>query len=209
MIKSLIEQGVQPRNIAVLYRVTWLMHPIETQLMESAVPYVVWSGATFYERREIRDLLAYLRIGALRDPDERNIKRAINAPFRYIGRAFVGGVEAFAQEKGLAFASPFSLSKNSLPGELRSKHVHQRCQQRGLAADVQNNHSLTAKIVRWLLEGDVRHHLPTTDIGPDLSAIGRDTADIGLQRVQIGVIKRFHSVTINDQLKPPAGEQRA
>lgn len=102
-IKSKLAAGAKPRDVAILYRVTWLLIPIERALMTAQIPYTVWSGMNFFERREVKDLLAYLRVASLRDPDESNVKRALNAPFRYIGKASIADIEELARSKEVAF----------------------------------------------------------------------------------------------------------
>jgi DNA helicase-2/ATP-dependent DNA helicase PcrA len=102
-IKTKLLLGAQPRDIAILYRVTWLLIPLERALMNAQIPYTVWSGMNFFERREVKDLVAYLRVAALRDPDESNVKRALNAPFRYIGKASISDIEDHSRNKGVAF----------------------------------------------------------------------------------------------------------
>ena len=102
-IKNRLQAGSQPRDLAVLYRVTWLAYPIEEALMQAGIPYVVWSGMNFFERREVKDLIGYLRVAALQDHDESNVKRVLNAPFRYISKAYIQEVEDFARSNGIAF----------------------------------------------------------------------------------------------------------
>lgn len=102
-IQALLIDGTEPRSIAVLYRVTALLPAIEEALIAARIPYVVWSGAVFYERREIKDLLAYLRVIAMRDSDESQVKRALIVPTRYIGKAYVQAVDDLAHAENIAF----------------------------------------------------------------------------------------------------------
>jgi DNA helicase II / ATP-dependent DNA helicase PcrA len=102
-IKDLIDTGTQPRSIAVLYRVATLLQPVEQALLEHNIPYVVWSGHTFYDRKEIKDIMAYLYVCCMRDPQEMHVKRALNAPFRYISKQFIQAVEDVAASNKTAF----------------------------------------------------------------------------------------------------------
>jgi DNA helicase-2/ATP-dependent DNA helicase PcrA len=102
-IQALHEDGVRYGDIAILYRVTSLLVPVEDAFLKAQIPYRVWSGVNFYERKEVKDLLAYLRVAALRDPTEEWVKRTVNAPFRYLGKVYVENVASFAQERGIAF----------------------------------------------------------------------------------------------------------
>lgn len=89
--------GVPWSGFAVLYRVTSLAHAVETALLRASIPYRVLSGTGFYDRKESKDLLAYLRVGAVRDPDGEWTKRAMNRPFRYLGKMLIAEVEAAAK----------------------------------------------------------------------------------------------------------------
>lgn len=102
-VKDLIDNGIQPKSIAVLYRVTTLLQPVEQALLERNVPYVVWSGHTFYDRKEIKDIMAYLFVSCLRDPLETHVKRALNAPFRYISKQYIQCAEDVATANKIAF----------------------------------------------------------------------------------------------------------
>lgn len=75
----------------VLYRCNAQSRAIEEALLKHRIPYIVVGGVSFYERREVRDLLAYLRLatGCGKTDD---IKRSINTPFRFLGAKFVDRV---------------------------------------------------------------------------------------------------------------------
>ena len=81
-------EGSKLGDSVVLYRINAMSRAIEESLLAAKIPYVVVGGVSFYERKEVKDLLAYLRLidnRAVRD----NIKRAINAPFRFLGIAYL------------------------------------------------------------------------------------------------------------------------
>lgn len=76
----------------VLYRTNAQSRAIEEALLQRRIPYVVVGGVSFYERKEVRDLLAYLRLAnATAKLDD--IKRSINTPFRFLGMKFVERVQ--------------------------------------------------------------------------------------------------------------------
>ncbi len=82
--KSLIEKGVDPEEIAVLYRTNAQSRTIEEELLKEHVPYRIVGGLNFYQRKEIKDLLAYLRL--IHNPkDNVSLLRIINVPKRGIG----------------------------------------------------------------------------------------------------------------------------
>ena len=90
------------REIAVLYRTNAQSRVIEEAFMRMGVPYKVVGGTRFYDRREIKDAMAYLR--ALVNPaDEVSVKRVLNVPKRGVGDASVARLDEFARVEGIAF----------------------------------------------------------------------------------------------------------
>jgi DNA helicase-2/ATP-dependent DNA helicase PcrA len=86
---------------AVLYRMNSQSRLFEEALMRAGLPYEVWGGVGFYERREVKDLLAYLRLVANpRDPIA--LRRVINVPPRGIGDKTVQELEVLARERGIS-----------------------------------------------------------------------------------------------------------
>jgi DNA helicase-2/ATP-dependent DNA helicase PcrA len=76
-------------DCTALFRTNAQSRAFEEALLGERVPYVVVGGASFYERREVKDLLSYLRVAAEMDREGDAVKRCINAPFRFLGTAFV------------------------------------------------------------------------------------------------------------------------
>jgi DNA helicase II / ATP-dependent DNA helicase PcrA len=72
----------------ILFRTNAQSRALEEALLAGKVPYIVVGGVSFYERKEVRDLLAYLRIAAGRAQKD-DVGRSINTPFRFLGKAFV------------------------------------------------------------------------------------------------------------------------
>jgi len=99
-IERLIEDGVNPRNIGVFYRINALSRVIEETFVRRQIPYAVYGGMRFYERREIRDLLAYLRLIA-HPEDEEALGRIINTPSRGIGLKTLAALRAYAATQSL------------------------------------------------------------------------------------------------------------
>lgn len=92
--------GDELRDFAVLYRTNAQSRPLEDALRREAVPYRLVGAVRFYDRREIRDLMAYLKVIA-NPSDEEAFRRAISVPRRGIGEASVDSVAEIARAKGL------------------------------------------------------------------------------------------------------------
>lgn len=87
-------------QIAIMYRMNSASRVLEEALMRSGIPYRVVGGTKFYDRAEIRDVIAYLHLIA-NPADEMALRRIINTPRRGIGDKAVGSVENYARTKGI------------------------------------------------------------------------------------------------------------
>lgn len=83
--------GDRWKNNVVLYRTNAQSRALEEALLSERIPYVVIGGTNFYERREVKDLIAYVRLAA-RAGGADDVRRCINTPFRFLGREFVHGL---------------------------------------------------------------------------------------------------------------------
>ncbi len=102
-IRSLQNSGLSsPGETAIFYRTNAQSRVFEEVFMRSALPYKVVGGLRFYERREVKDLLAYLRVIANCE-DEISLRRVINVPKRGIGDASLDYVDQFANSSGISF----------------------------------------------------------------------------------------------------------
>lgn len=100
-IEKLLRTGVSPCDIGVFYRVNSLSRVIEEAFVRKGIPYAVFGGMRFYERREIKELLAYLRI-LVNPSDEEALARIINVPSRGIGEKTLATLRDFARKKRIA-----------------------------------------------------------------------------------------------------------
>ena len=88
------------RDMAVFYRINAQSRAMEDELVKHRIPYTVVGGMKFYERKEIKDVLAYLKL--MNNPsDGLSLKRIINVPTRGIGEKTIEKIESFSREKGL------------------------------------------------------------------------------------------------------------
>ncbi len=99
--KHRVEHGRKYSDYAILYRVNELARSLETTFTKSGIPYRILGGQRFYDRKEIRDMLAYLTV-ACTPRDDLRLKRIINEPKRGIGATTVEAVEQLAKENGLS-----------------------------------------------------------------------------------------------------------
>ena len=95
-IRSLTEGGAARSEIAILYRSNAQSRVFEEALLNANLPYRVYGGLRFFERAEIKDALAYLRLIANRD-DDTSFERVVNLPTRGIGQRTVEQMRSYAR----------------------------------------------------------------------------------------------------------------
>ncbi len=101
-ISRLHDEGERWGDVAVFYRTNAMSRVIEDQLMRLGIPYKVVGGTRFYDRREVKDALAYMH-AVVNPVDEVSVKRVINVPKRGVGDSTVGKLDAWAAAHGVAF----------------------------------------------------------------------------------------------------------
>ena len=100
-IEELISSGVLLENFAILVRASYQTRAFEDRFIKIGMPYKIIGGTKFYERLEIRDALAFLRIVAS-DYDDLAFERIINVPKKGIGEKTIRSIEVFRREKNLS-----------------------------------------------------------------------------------------------------------
>ncbi|MBE3554857.1 MAG: DNA helicase PcrA [Thermicanus sp.] len=100
-IKKTVEEGYRYGEIAVLYRTNAQSRLFEETLMKANIPYKIVGGIRFYERKEIKDLTAYLRLIA-NPHDDISFQRIVNVPKRGIGEATLDRLEEIAAREGIS-----------------------------------------------------------------------------------------------------------
>ncbi|MGH2452752.1 MAG: ATP-dependent helicase [bacterium] len=113
-LQQMHRDGRPYRESVVLYRTNAQSRLFEEQLLRAGMPYQVVGGVRFYERKEVKDVLAYLRL-AQTPQDMASLRRAVATPRRGIGDVTLGRLEAFAAARGLtvlaAMAHPEALAE--------------------------------------------------------------------------------------------------
>lgn len=94
-IKRLVEAGAKYSDIAVLYRSHFVSRSIEEAFIKTKIPYILYSGTEFYKRKEIKDVLAYLRMVAY--ADDLSFCRVINEPKRNFGKKRMSMLKSYCE----------------------------------------------------------------------------------------------------------------
>lgn len=124
MTRKLIAHGARAGDVAVLYRTNAQSRVLEEAFVRGGIPYHVYGGQKFYERREVKDLIAYMR--ALVNPDDDvSLRRIINEPKRGIGETTVEALQSYASSAEMSLMSavldvenaPLSARPKKLIGE--------------------------------------------------------------------------------------------
>ena len=108
LMGGLLDDGVSPGEVAIFYRINALSRPLEQELINANIPYSIVGGIEYFLRKEVKDLLAYLRI--VDNPrDTESLKRIINVPARGIGKTTLERLSAQARaERRILFVAPIS-----------------------------------------------------------------------------------------------------
>jgi DNA helicase-2/ATP-dependent DNA helicase PcrA len=99
-IEALLSKGYYYSQIAVLVRANFLTRVIEEKFITNGIPYKIIGGVKFYERAEIKDILAYIRL-TLQDTDDLAFTRIINTPKRSIGKTSINTIKDYANKNEL------------------------------------------------------------------------------------------------------------
>ena len=100
-IKTLTRDGYKKSEIAILYRNNFLSRRLEEELNGRGIPYIIYGGFRFFERAEIKDIIAYLRI-VVNPDDDAAFERTINNPPRGIGQKTIDIIRTAAKENNLS-----------------------------------------------------------------------------------------------------------
>ena len=99
-------------DLAVFYRTNAQSRVLEEQLVRQSIPYKVVGGTRFYDRREVKDALAYLR-AVVNPSDEVSVRRVVNVPKRGVGDTSLARLEAWATSRGRPFADALAKAEEA------------------------------------------------------------------------------------------------
>ena len=156
-IKKLKESGVQLSDIAVLYRTNAQSRTIEEAFLNSNIPYNIVGAFAFYSRKEIKDLLAYLKL-IYNTKDDISLLRVINYPKRGIGTKTIDNLsmdavlngtsifEAISKGKELEFKKLIIQMKEKSNSLSLTETIDMVLNESGIRRDLENEHTLEADI---------------------------------------------------------------
>ena len=117
------EEGYSFNEMAILYRTNAQSRVMEDVLRRAEIPYQIIGGLRFYERKEIKDVLAYMRV-LVNSCDSISLKRIVNVPARGIGKTSMEKVESFCRERGIPLFEGLRLAgKGGLIGAASTKKI--------------------------------------------------------------------------------------
>jgi DNA helicase II / ATP-dependent DNA helicase PcrA len=105
-INKLMKGGAKPADFAILCRTAVQFRAFEGELRHHGLPYTVVGGMSFFDRKEVRDVVAFLKL-VVNPRDETSLLRVINVPSRGVGKASLDRVVAFATEHGISASEAF------------------------------------------------------------------------------------------------------
>lgn len=109
-LADLAKAGKPYADMAVLYRSNLQARLIEEELRAHAIPYRLYGGTQFFDRKEVKDAAAYLR-AVVNPADDISLRRIINYPARGIGAKTVERIDAYAQERGCSFVQALAAAR--------------------------------------------------------------------------------------------------
>jgi len=164
-IRRLSQSGdYQFSDIAILYRTNAQSRAIEEQLYRLSIKYKIVGGLRFWERREVKDIVAYLRV-TLNPNDSVSMRRIINVPARAIGSTSMAAVNQFASQQGLTFWQALK-----------------RCDEVGLPARSRNAIAGFVKMIEYFQASALRKSVP--DFIKDVLETSGYLADLRNERTE-------------------------
>ncbi len=201
------EASLDWNQMAVFYRTNAQSRVLEEEMLRAAIPYRVISGTRFYDRKEIKNALAYARL-IVNPRDEASARRVINEPKRGIGDAAQAKLGAYAAEHGLSFAeashyaSAAGLSAKALHGAQKFSFMLDEL--RALANDLSPREMIDA-IVRESGMGDALRAENSDEAYSRLENLGELASAASQYDTLMDFVERMALVADSDQLDGGAG----
>lgn len=111
-IKELLNKDYSYKDFAVLYRANYISRNFEDVFVKNKIPYVIYGGMSFFSRKEIKDVVAYLRL-ILNNNDNLSFLRIVNEPKRKIGNTTLEKLDKLASDNNLSLFEAIPLVNNS------------------------------------------------------------------------------------------------
>ncbi|QBO35119.1 hypothetical protein EQG49_00935 [Periweissella cryptocerci] len=119
-IETLHALGIKYSDVAILYRANSITRMIEQKLIEHKTPYKVYSGMSFYQRKEIKDVLSFLRL--IVNGDDLAFSRVINVPARGMGKKRLEKLEQYAELRQVSLFEAFGELITEMPAAAQTFH---------------------------------------------------------------------------------------
>lgn len=113
ILTEVTDNGRRYSEIAVLYRSSYISSELEYALVQSKIPYTIWGGAKFMERKEIKDIMSYLRV--IDSDDDISLERIINVPSRKFGKASLEKLTTLAKQESRSLYNTLSAHSHERP----------------------------------------------------------------------------------------------
>lgn len=173
-IKALGTDAVKYSDIAVLYRTNAQSRAVEEALLSNRIPYVVIGGTNFYDRLEVKSLLGYLRI-AIGSGDFDAVRRSINSPFRFLGKAFVEKIDNAHREENtwtetvrrVATSKTSGLQSRQIPSALEWCKIVETIAHRIANAELDAESAKPAALIEYVIAETNFVHWITRDEGTE------------------------------------------
>ena len=209
------EHGVHPRDVAVFYRTNAQSRALEEAFMRAGQPYKVIGGTRFYDRREIKDAIAYLR--AVDNPDDDvNLRRILNVPKRGLGDKAESVLAEHAARHGVSFGTAIAdaagalrpASEGDAAGDLDAPG-HEPPAVEGLTARARTQttrfHELLASLRGRLAEGDGVADLLDSALDASGYLAELRASDDPQDATRVENLAELHSVASDFQAANPEG----
>ena len=172
-ISDRVKSGAHFSDMAVLYRTNAQSRGFEERFVSLNIPYRIFGGVNFYSRKEVKDILAYLKT-IDNAQDDLAVKRIINVPKRGIGDTTVSRIEQFAAGRGMTFFEALEHAEEAGAGRARDK----------ISSFVSFIYTLRGHAQEMGLKDLINHVIDSTGYIRELEEEGTDEADARIENVE-------------------------